>query len=314
MAIHLRQEHSGLLPAAVRRDPPRALRSGVRRRDGATPGRGRGRRCQCRAAHLREHAGGPRTLRPLLSRASTAFFGTSSALATPEIQAIEEEYAPKLAAHSDAILPVRFYERIRAVRDDTAQMGALDRSPGTWSSDTSPSSRWPVWVNHAAKERLRVLNAALATLTTRFSVSCSPTPTTSPCSSTTSPGSMGSPPARFRPRARRPGRHHHRLVPHQSRPADQPPALGLLDQPRPASPAPRRPASPWQSRQRTRHEWARPRRSSGFALSEPGSWAMPPTPRPPWPTRPRAHRTGSVSDSPRWPAPQRPTPRRGGQP
>ena len=106
----------------------------------------------------------------LLSRASATFFGTSSALATSEVQAIQEEYAPKLTAHSDAILlDSRLYERIRAVRDDTAQMGALD-----------PESRHLVerylteftvagaGLDDAAKERLRELNAALATLTTRF--------------------------------------------------------------------------------------------------------------------------------------------------
>jgi peptidyl-dipeptidase Dcp len=39
----------------------------------------------------------------LLSRTSLAFFGTSSSLATDAVQAIEEEYAPKLSAHGDAV-------------------------------------------------------------------------------------------------------------------------------------------------------------------------------------------------------------------
>ncbi|MDV3223499.1 M3 family metallopeptidase [Intrasporangium sp.] len=106
----------------------------------------------------------------LLSRASSAFFGTSSALATPDIQAIQEEYAPRLAAHEDAIrLDSRLYERIRVVHDDTDQMAALD-----------PESRHLVErylteftvagaaLDDAAKDRLRELNATLAGLTTRF--------------------------------------------------------------------------------------------------------------------------------------------------
>ena len=94
----------------------------------------------------------------------------SSALATPEIQAIEQEYAPKLAAHNDTILlDSRLYERIRAVHDDTAGMEAL-----------GPESRHLVerylteftvagaGLDDSAKERLRELNAALATITTRY--------------------------------------------------------------------------------------------------------------------------------------------------
>jgi peptidyl-dipeptidase Dcp len=106
----------------------------------------------------------------LLSRASTTFFGTSSALAVAEIQAIQEEYAPRLTAHWDAIrLDSRLFERIRRVRDDAEQMGALD-----------PEARYLVerylteftvagaGLAEDAKGRLRELNAALATLTTRF--------------------------------------------------------------------------------------------------------------------------------------------------
>ncbi len=106
----------------------------------------------------------------LLSRASATFFGTSSALATPEIQAIQEEYAPKLAAHSDGILlDSRLYERIRAVHDDTAQMEALDpESRHLAERYLTEFTVAGAGLDEAAKERLRELNAALATLTTRF--------------------------------------------------------------------------------------------------------------------------------------------------
>lgn len=106
----------------------------------------------------------------LLSRARLAFFGTSSSLATPDVQALEREYAPRLAAHQDAIrLDSRLFDRIRTIDEDAEAMAALD-----------PESRHLVrrylteltvagaGLDPVAKARLRELNAALATLTTRF--------------------------------------------------------------------------------------------------------------------------------------------------
>ena len=93
----------------------------------------------------------------------------SSADATDDIQAVEEELAPLMAAHQDAIqLDPTLYARVRHVYD------ALEHS------DLSPEDRYLVErryreMTHAgaalgddAKERLTRLNQRLSTLTTMF--------------------------------------------------------------------------------------------------------------------------------------------------
>ncbi|MGE9809332.1 M3 family metallopeptidase [Janibacter sp. G1551] len=106
----------------------------------------------------------------LLARVSAAFFGVSSATATDEVQAIQEEYAPKLAAHSDAIsLDARLHARIQAVHDDAEAMAALDaESRHLVERYLTEFTVAGAGLDDAAKEQLRDLNGRLASLTTRF--------------------------------------------------------------------------------------------------------------------------------------------------
>src|SRR6476660_9207163 len=101
-----------------------------------------------------------------LSRASLAFFGTSSSLATDAVQAIEEEYAPRLTAHADAVrLDPRLYARIRAVHDDDVAMAALDpESRRLVERHTTEMTVAGAGLDESAKERLRELNGRLAGL------------------------------------------------------------------------------------------------------------------------------------------------------
>ncbi len=63
----------------------------------------------------------------LLSKVSSVFFGMSSANTSPEIQAIQMEISPKLAAHSDEIsLDPRLYKRIKAVYDNRESFDLSD--------------------------------------------------------------------------------------------------------------------------------------------------------------------------------------------
>ncbi len=105
-----------------------------------------------------------------LSRVSLAFFGTSSSLATDAVQAIEEEYAPKLAAHGDAVrLDPRLYARITAVRDDAEAMAALDpESRRLVERHLTEMTVAGAGLDDDAKAALRDLNGRLATLNTRF--------------------------------------------------------------------------------------------------------------------------------------------------
>ncbi|MCS0499141.1 M3 family metallopeptidase [Protaetiibacter mangrovi] len=113
------------------------------------------------------------TLAPLersggvLDRVATVFFTLASSDTTDAIQALEEELAPRLAAHHDAIvLDAALFARIDAIH------AARD--------DLDDEQRYLVERRHiemvlagaalddAAKERLRALNQQLSTLTTRF--------------------------------------------------------------------------------------------------------------------------------------------------
>ncbi|WP_256794754.1 M3 family metallopeptidase [Terrabacter sp. Ter38] len=105
-----------------------------------------------------------------LSRTSLAFFGTSSSLATDAVQAIEEEYAPRLTAHADAVrLDPRLYARIRAVHDDEAAMAALDpESRRLVERHLTEMTVAGAGLDESAKDRLRELNGRLAGLGTQF--------------------------------------------------------------------------------------------------------------------------------------------------
>ncbi|WP_337005219.1 MULTISPECIES: M3 family metallopeptidase [unclassified Microbacterium] len=105
----------------------------------------------------------------LLDRVAHAFYTVSSADATPEIQAIDEELAPLVAAHQDAItLDGQLYWRVQQVYE---QRDALD---------LDPEQRYLVERRHRemthagaglddeAKTRLTALNQKLSTLTNTF--------------------------------------------------------------------------------------------------------------------------------------------------
>src|SRR6478752_4876802 len=106
----------------------------------------------------------------LLSRARLAFFGTSSALATDAMQAVEEDYAPRLTAHGDAVrLDPRLYARIRAVHDDEVAMAALDpESRRLVERHLTEMTVAGAGLDESAKDRLRELNGRLASLGTQF--------------------------------------------------------------------------------------------------------------------------------------------------
>ncbi|GAA2482316.1 M3 family metallopeptidase [Terrabacter carboxydivorans] len=106
----------------------------------------------------------------LLSRTSLAFFGTSSSLATAEVQAIEEDYAPRLTAHRDAVrLDPRLYARIKAVHDDEDAMAALDAEARRLvERHLTEMTVAGAGLDEEDKVRLRALNEQLATLGTRF--------------------------------------------------------------------------------------------------------------------------------------------------
>ena len=105
----------------------------------------------------------------ILDRVATVFFNKASADRNDFTDELEEEIAPKLAAHSDAIkLDAELYWRIKTVHDSLAEL------------DLDPESKYLVeryyieftvagaGLDETDKEKLRDYNQRLSTLTTRF--------------------------------------------------------------------------------------------------------------------------------------------------
>ena len=107
----------------------------------------------------------------LLHRAATVFFNQSSSDSTPGLEALEEEVAPLLAAHSDAIyLDRRLFARLETLRA-AAEAGDLDLEPDTaWLLHRVHTQfvRAGVRLDDAAQARLRDLNAEITRLETVF--------------------------------------------------------------------------------------------------------------------------------------------------
>jgi len=107
----------------------------------------------------------------LLQRSATVFFNVSSSDSTPGLDAIEEEVAPLLAAHEDALhLDGRIFARLEALTADVTA-GRLELEPDTaWLLErtTTTFQRAGVRLDETAQERLRWLNAEITRLSTVF--------------------------------------------------------------------------------------------------------------------------------------------------
>ncbi|MCU1481652.1 MAG: Dipeptidyl carboxypeptidase [Subtercola sp.] len=102
-----------------------------------------------------------------LSRVAAVFFNKASADSTDFTNALEEELAPQLAAHSDAIrLNSALYSRIRVVYENRDTLDAESRylAERYYAEFTQAGAG----LSDDDKRRLRQLNGELSTLTTRF--------------------------------------------------------------------------------------------------------------------------------------------------
>jgi peptidyl-dipeptidase Dcp len=106
----------------------------------------------------------------LLSRVATVFFNKSSADSSDFTNELEERIAPKLAAHSDAILlDSQLYERVNAVHDALGESAELTAEQKylvhRWYTEMTVAG---AGLDDAAKTKLMEYNQKLSTLTTRF--------------------------------------------------------------------------------------------------------------------------------------------------
>ena len=104
-----------------------------------------------------------------LHRVATVFFNKSSADSTDFTNDLEEELAPLLSAHSDAIrLDAQLYWRIKTLHDnlDSLQLDAESRYlVERYFTEFTVAG---AGLDNASKEKLRDLNSRLSTLTTKF--------------------------------------------------------------------------------------------------------------------------------------------------
>ncbi|NAZ75568.1 M3 family peptidase [Kineococcus sp. T13] len=106
----------------------------------------------------------------LLGRAEAVFHNLLGTDADDELRALAQEFAPRLAAHHDAVrLDPRLVQRVRRLHEDPpADLGPEQRR--LLERLHRDAERSGALLDEAGRERLRELNAQLSALTTRFDV------------------------------------------------------------------------------------------------------------------------------------------------
>jgi peptidyl-dipeptidase Dcp len=104
-----------------------------------------------------------------LERVATVFFNKSSSDSSDFTNDLEEEIAPLLAAHSDAIkLDSQLYRRITTLHDQLAQLDLDAEAKYLVDRYYTEFTLAGAGLEEAEKDRLRDYNQELSTLTTRF--------------------------------------------------------------------------------------------------------------------------------------------------
>ena len=105
----------------------------------------------------------------LLARVNRVFGNLASAHTNPDIQKIEQEMAPRLAAHRDAIvLNPRLFARIQVLHQKRDELGLDPESKRLLERYYLDFERAGAKLSEADKEKLKAFNTELATLSTAF--------------------------------------------------------------------------------------------------------------------------------------------------
>ncbi len=105
-----------------------------------------------------------------LIRVSNVFFNLTSANTNEAMEKIQSEYAPKLAAHQDAIvLNGKLFARVKALYDQRDTLGLDPESKRLLERYHTDFVRAGANLSEADKTRLKQINAELASLATQFS-------------------------------------------------------------------------------------------------------------------------------------------------
>ncbi len=105
----------------------------------------------------------------LLGRVAFAFYNLLSSLGTPELEALEREWAPRMAAHSDAIqLNPALFARIDAVHQSRQEAGLTPEQLQLIERYHTDYVLAGARLDEAGREKLRELNQELSKLSTAF--------------------------------------------------------------------------------------------------------------------------------------------------
>ena len=105
----------------------------------------------------------------LLTRVSKVFFNLSQSTTNDAIQKIEEDMAPKLSQHQDAItLDPKLFARVKAVYDQRAKLKLDPESNHLVERYYDMFVRAGALLNDADKTKIKAMNERLATLSTEF--------------------------------------------------------------------------------------------------------------------------------------------------
>lgn len=106
----------------------------------------------------------------LLNRVSRVFFALSGAHTNDQIQALQQQIAPQLAAHDDAIvLNADLFARIQALFADRTELGLTPEAVRLIEQYHTDFVRAGAALSREEKSRLREINGELASLQTKFS-------------------------------------------------------------------------------------------------------------------------------------------------
>lgn len=106
----------------------------------------------------------------LLNRVSRVFFALSGAHTNDQIQALQQQIAPQLAAHDDAIvLNADLFARIQTLFADRAELGLTPEATRLIEQYHTDFVRAGAALSSEDKSRLKEINGELASLQTKFS-------------------------------------------------------------------------------------------------------------------------------------------------
>ena len=105
----------------------------------------------------------------ILSRVANVFFNINWSHGTPEIQAIDEEFAPRLAAHQDSItLNPALFSRLEDIYKRRHELDLVEQDRRLLDKYYEEFAHAGAGLKSEAKERVKVINERLATLETAF--------------------------------------------------------------------------------------------------------------------------------------------------